>query len=142
WDLIQYLPDRSILRLLDASNSGTIVIWNAIDRLVKGLDKDDEKALDKFLVVMTHVKKHLAMVFHKFIENGRLKIYFQDRPIGAWDPFMPDEVDPQGFPVEFFCNGKASVKGYLLTHKYKIADEKMKHGEGPKGWNEQQGFYI
>lgn len=142
WNLIQYLPQGNFLRLIDASNSGTIVIWNAIDRLVKGLDRDDEKALDKFLVIIAHVKKHLAMVFHKFIENGRLKIYFQGRVIGAWNPFMPDEAATQGFPVEFFCDGEASVKGYVLPHKSKLSEEKFKHGEGPKGWNEQQGFYI
>jgi len=39
-------------------------------------------------------------------------------------------------------NGKVIVKGFVLPHKSKITEEKYKDGEGPKGWNEQQGFYI
>lgn len=142
WDLIQYLPEGNFQQLIDESRSGTIVIWNAIDRLVKDLNREDEKALDKFLLIMTEVKKHLAMVFHKFIENGRIKIYFQDRLVDAWNPFMPDEPATQGSPEEPFYNGKVIVKGYVLPHKSKITEEKFKDGEGPKGWNEQQGFYI
>jgi Histidine kinase-, DNA gyrase B-, and HSP90-like ATPase len=142
WTLVQYLPQGNFQQIMNESRSGTIVIWNAIDRLVKDLNKEDESALDKFLQIMAQVKKHLAMVFHKFIENSRIKIYFQDRQVEAWDPFMPAEPATQGFPEEPFYNGKVFVKGYVLPHKSKLSEEKFKNGEGPKGWNEQQGFYI
>jgi hypothetical protein len=142
WNLIQYLPEGNFQPLINESRSGTIVIWNAIDRLVKDLKKDDEKALDKFLQIMDQVKKHLMMVFHKFIENGRIKIYFQDRLVEAWNPFMSTEPATQGFPEESLYNGKVFIKGYVLPHKSKISEEKFKESEGPKGWNEQQGFYI
>lgn len=142
WNLIQYLPEGRFQKLMDEARSGTIVIWNAIDRLVKNLNQEDKKALDKFLLIMDQAKKHLAMVFHKFIQNGRIKIYFQDRPIQPWNPFMSEEAATQGFPEEPLLNGQVSVKGYILPHKSKIPAERFRDGEGPKGWNEQQGFYI
>lgn len=142
WVLIKYLPEENFTNEINAVKSGTIVIWNDIDRLVKDLQKGDENALDKFLQIMIQVKKHLAMVFHRFIENGRIKISFQDRPVGAWSPFLPNEPATQGFPEEPFYNGKVIVKGYVLPHKSKISEDKFKEAEGPKGWNEQQGFYI
>lgn len=142
WNLIQYLPEGRFQKLMDEARSGTIVIWNAIDRLVKDLNQEDKKALDKFLLIMDQAKKHLAMVFHKFIQNGRIKIYFQDRPIQPWNPFMSEEAATQGFPEEPLLNGQVSVKGYILPHKSKIPAERFRDGEGPKGWNEQQGFYI
>ncbi len=142
WELIKYLPDGNFENEINAFNSGTIVIWNDIDRLVKDLQKNDENALDKFLQIMVQVKKHLAMVFHRFIESGRIKIHFQDRTVEAWNPFLPNEPATQGFPDEPFYNGKVIAKGYALPHKSKISDEKIKEAEGPKGWNEQQGFYI
>lgn len=142
WTLVQYLPEGNFQDTINNSRSGTIVIWNAIDRLVKDLNKEDNRALDKFLQIMDQVKRHLAMVFHKFIENGRIRIYFQDRKVQAWDPFMPTEPATQGFPEEPFYNGNVFVKGYVLPHKSKLSEEKFKDGEGPKGWNEQQGFYI
>lgn len=142
WNLIQYLPEGHFRKVIDDSTSGTLVIWTVIDRLVKDLSKEDERALDKFLLIMSQTKKHLAMVFHKFIESGRIRIHFQDRPVEAWNPFMPDEPATQGFPEEPFYNGRVFVKGYVLPHRSKISEEKLKYGEGPKGWNEQQGFYI
>ena len=142
WNLIKYLPEGAYEKDLTDLKSGTVVIWTDIDRLVKDLQKEDEKALDKFLQIMGQVKKHLAMVFHRFIENGKIKISFQDRPIDAWNPFLPNEPSTQGFPEEPLYNGKVIVKGYVLPHKSKLTIEEFREAEGPKGWNGQQGFYI
>lgn len=142
WNLINYLPPGDFENEITKIKSGTIVIWNDIDRLVKNFHSDDSKALDKFLFIMEQVKKHLAMVFHRFIETGRIKIYFQDRLIKAWNPFLSNESATQGFPEELFYNGKVIIKGYVLPHKSKISQDLFKEAEGPKGWNEQQGFYI
>lgn len=143
WNLLKYLPDEGEAQEKIRQNpSGTIVIWNDIDRLVKNLNPDDERALNKFLQTMELVKNHLAMVFHRFIETGRIKIYFQDRLIEAWNPFLTNQQATQPFPNEPLQNGRVICKGYVLPHKSKITDEIYKNAEGPKGWNEQQGFYI
>jgi len=142
WEILQYLPNSIFEDEINKLTSGTIVIWNDIDRLVKGFKVDDKKALDKFLTVMEQVKKHIAMVFHRFIESGKIKIYFQNRPVEAWDPYLRDETATQSFPLEPLQNAKVSVKGFVLPHKSKITEARFREGEGPKGWNEQQGFYI
>ena len=142
WNLIKYLPEGNFGSEINTVKSGTIVVWNDIDRLVKHLQKNDETALDKFLQIMIQVKVHLAMVFHRFIENGRIKILFQDRLVEPWNPFLANEAATQGFPEESLNAGKVIVKGYVLPHKSKISEDEFKAAEGPKGWNEQQGFYI
>lgn len=142
WNLINYLPDDSFKKEIEELKTGTIVIWNNIDRLVKNFKTDDNKSLDKFLLIIEQVKKHLEMVFHRFIESGKLKIYFQGRLINAWNPFLSNESATQGFPEEFYSNGKISAKGFVLPHQSKLSGEKFKDAGGPKGWNEQQGFYI
>ena len=142
WELIKYIPDSIAEGEIDTLNSGTIVLWNDIDRLVKDFKSDDSKALEKFLIVMEQVKKHIAMVFHRFIEVGKIKIHFQNRLIEAWDPYLKDEAATQSFPQEPLHNAKVTVKGYVLPHKSKLTDLRFREGEGPKGWNEQQGFYI
>ena len=58
WNLIKYLPEGNFENEINTVKSGTIVIWNDIDRLVKDLQKDDENSLDKFLQIMMQVKKH------------------------------------------------------------------------------------
>mgnify|MGYP003606234048 CR=1 FL=1 len=142
WELIKYLPDEKFEKDLSSLVSGTIVIWNDIDRVVKNFKQDDNKALDKFLLIMEQVKSHLSMVFHKFIESGKISIYFQDQKIAPWNPFLLEESSTQIFPEEKIQNGLVKIEGYVLPHKSKISEEKYKQSEGTKGWNEQQGFYI
>ena len=142
WELLKFLPDAKMESEIDNQKSGTIVLWNEIDRLVKNFHSDDAKALDKFLVIMEQVKNHLSMVFHRFIESGSIKIWFQGRQIKAWNPFLISESATQIFPDEYLNNGKVIVKGFVLPHKSKISEELYKEAEGPKGWGEQQGFYV
>lgn len=142
WDLLRYLPDNKFEADIEKIKSGTIIVWNDIDRLVKNFHTDNTKSLEKFLLVMEQVKKHLAMVFHRYIENGKVKIHFQDRIVEPWNPFLSQESTTQEFPEESLLNGRVTVKGFVLPHKSKINEELYKNAEGPKGWNEQQGFYV
>lgn len=142
WDLLKYLPENFNENALSNLTSGTLVIWNDIDRVVKHFKQNDDAALDKFLFIMEQVKKHLAMVFHRFIESKRIKIFFQNNELKAWNPFLPHEQATQSFSEEHLHNGKVIIKGFVLPHKSKIDEETYKEAEGTKGWNEHQGFYI
>lgn len=142
WDLIKYLPDENLETEISKLSTGTIVLWNDIDRVVKDFNQDNSKAEFKFNQTMEQVKKHLAMVFHKFIEQGKINIYFQDKKVNAWNPFLSNEKATQEFPPERIQNGKVKIEGFVLPHKSKISEETYKNAEGVKGWNEQQGFYI
>jgi hypothetical protein len=142
WNLIKYLPDEKFEMEISKLKSGTIVIWNDIDRVVKDFKQEDNKTLDTFLTVMMKVKNHLSMVFHRFIERKEINIFFQDEKIIAWNPFLQNEPTTQIFPKEIIQNGKVAIEGYVLPHKSKISEKQYKIAEGAKGWNEQQGFYI
>ena len=141
WDLVQYLPEK-FHNALEELSSGTVVIWDDLDRLVKHVNENDQAALAKFLQIMEQVKKHLAMVFHRFIENNRIKIFFQQREIEAWNPFLIDDAATQKFPEEPVHNNRVRLRGFVLPHKSKLTEEEFRKAEGPRGWNEQQGFYI
>lgn len=141
WDLIQYLP-TAFEQSLNELSSGTTVIWNDMDRLVKDLHTDNNASLAKFLYIMEQVKKHLSMIFHRFIENNRIKIFFQQREVEAWNPFLTDDAATQKFPEEPLQNNKVRMRGFVLPHKSKLTEEEFRKNEGPNGWNDQQGFYI
>ena len=142
WDLIKYLPEGNFETEISKLTTGTIVLWNDIDRVVKDFNQDDSIAEFKFNQTMEQVKKHLAMVFHKFIEQNKINIYFQDKKVNAWNPFLSNEKATQEFPPEKIQNAQVKIEGFVLPHKSKISDETYKNAEGVKGWNEQQGFYI
>jgi hypothetical protein len=49
------------------------------------------------------------MVFHKFIEKGKINLFFQDKKINAWNPFLLNESATQIFPVEKIQNGNVTI---------------------------------
>lgn len=141
WDLIRR-SHPEVLGKLDDLASGTVVIWENLDRLVREAREEDKEALNKFLETAELVKKHLAMVFHRFLEQGKFVMFFQQRKVEAWDPYLKGEDGLQSLPEEQLQNGQVTVKGYVLPHKSRISENTFRYAEGPKGWNEQQGFYI
>lgn len=141
WELLKYIPSE-FEHSLDDKVSGTLVIWSKIDRLLpKGTTTLDENAMAKFTESMECVKKHIAMTFHRFIEDKQVKLYAWNKPIKPWNPFLASESATQVFPEDYISNG-ATMKGYILPHKSRISEEVYKYGEGQNGWGAQQGFYV
>ena len=141
WELIKYPIDSVLKSEFKSLQSGTIVLWRMLDRLVANLKEDDQDALKKFFEVMEKVKRHIAMVFHRFIDEKSLIIYFQDREIEPWDPFLT-ALSSQGLPEEKLSRSIVVLKGYVLPHKSKLEDTEFKVAAGIRGWNAHQGFYI
>ncbi len=143
WNLIKMQQNQPQLDWLATQISGTVVVWNELDRLVKNVTEDDEVARSKFLAELKKVKSHLEIVFHRFIGPGKIRIYFQERPLEAWDPFLESHPATQKMPVDKYHNGKILVKGFILPHKSKFESERaFNAASGPYGWNAHQGFYI
>lgn len=143
WKLIRYIPDQekwtNKIKTLD---TGTCVIWWDIDRLTKDTVEDSQEAKSKFLEIMDIVKSHISMVFHRFIDNG-LNIYFRDRLIKSWDPFMIGTEGLQSKPEIRLSGGSITIKGFVLPHRSKLTAEQYNLGKGPKNsWTSYQGFYV
>jgi hypothetical protein len=143
WKLIRYIPaEENWTKKIDAIETGTCVIWWDLDRLTKDTSEDSEEAKSKFLGIMDSVKFHLSMVFHRYIDDG-LNIFFRDRLIISWDPFMIGVDGLQPKPETRFEGGAIRIKGFVLPHRSKLTAEQYKYGKGPKdSWTAQQGFYV
>ncbi len=146
WRLLKTIePDPLVLLNETIANQGTIVFWEKMDRVTGNGKADDDKAYKRFLEGADKVKKHLEMVFHRYLErpNG-LKIWINGHSINAWDPFMRGEKATQELPIEkLFCDGKEfSVIPYVLPHQSKISQDAHRRASGLQGWNAQQGFYV
>jgi hypothetical protein len=86
------------------------------------------------------VKQHLAMTFHRFIEEKSVKIFCWGHEVKPWNPFLLTETATQPFPEEYI--GEAVMKGYVLPHKCHLTEDIYKTAEGANGWSNQQGFYV
>lgn len=147
WRLLNVDKNYSegLFSTLENMKSGTIVLWEQIDRVVKGSDVCNPKHQNMFYENIDSVKNHLAMVFHRYLENtGNFKIHVNGRALKPWDPFLRNHPSTQQLPKEplYTYGKKIIVQPYILPHRSKMDDETYELAAGPGGWNARQGFYI
>lgn len=142
WELIKWAPEE-YLNSLDDINSGTIILWSHLDRVISpSTREDDEIAKRKFSEAFDKVKKHLSMTFHRFMENKSLKLYWCGNEILPWNPFCPLESKVQIMSTDYISDN-VTVKGYVLPHKNNFTSERAyKDAEGLYGFSAHQGFYV
>lgn len=143
WRLLEG-PDASAEALVMAFGErphGTLVLWEVLDRVVtEGFREQD------FLDLIDDVERHLAMVFHRYLEGTRpcLRLKIAGKQVAPWDPFL------SGHPAKPWHSPAASFPGmpgveiecHVLPHKDRLSDKEHLAAQGPDGWTAQQGFYV
>lgn len=146
WALLdEAFNEQSEDRLSDemSNEAGTIVLWEKLDKILG--EKINSKSHDNFLKKIERTEKHISMVFHRFLKGSHaINIFINGNKIIPWDPYMIDEMTTIEFPEQSYSDGKGviTIKPYLLPHHSKLTKKNYTLGEGIKGWNEMQGFYI
>ena len=142
WELIKWMPE-SFSNALDDVQSGTIIIWSSPDRIVsQATSENDERAKMKFSKSMDRVREHLALTFHRFIEDNVFNLYWANHKVEAWNPFCANEDKTQTQPSESLYGG-ATVQGFVLPHQKNFSSEDAyRNAAGMNGWASHQGFYV
>jgi hypothetical protein len=142
WVLLDYISDSSFLDLLDKYDSGTVVLWENLDRIVGRAQKNNETVKNAFYEEMSRVKEHLSLVFHRFLENNKIQLSSNTHLIEPWNPFLYNLITKpeMGLPAKIGDN--VNVTYYILPHMSRISPEEYEKSGGPLGWFNQQGFYI
>ena len=141
WQLLDYISDSSLLSEINEQKSGTLVLWEKLDRIVGKAESNNESVKNAFYQEMENVREHLSLVFHKFIESKRIKIFFQNEEIEAYNPFLLN-FDPKpemGLPERF---DNVEVTYFVLPHMSEIGKVDYDKTGGSLGWFQQQGFYV
>lgn len=155
WQLL-HEPDEAGQRVYGNAadslvGSGTVVLWQRLSKLVDELaGLDDEAAHRHFLEAVARVEEHLAMTFGRFIAVGKRKtisplvLRINGALLTAWDPFLQGHADTFERPNERLqIEGQSViVRPFTLPPKRRLSDEEYAQAAGPRGWLEQQGFYL
>lgn len=154
WDLDVLLADRSgrwsllegahpgsenRLAAVEGRPNGTAVLWEQMDRIAgRGRSESD------FLDQIDRIERHLAMVFHRYLEGRRLRILINGRPVAPWDPFLENRLDTWRSGADrFTVNGQTiGLQGFVLPHRDRLDRRTLESAAGPDGWTAQQGFYV
>ncbi|GGE91832.1 Histidine kinase-, DNA gyrase B-, and HSP90-like ATPase [Chishuiella changwenlii] len=141
WQLLDYISDSSLLDEINRQKSGTLVLWEKLDRIVGNAESNNESVKNAFYQEMENVREHLSLVFHKFVESKRIKIFFQNEQIEAYNPFLLNlDPKPEMGLSEKFEN--VEITYFILPHMSEIGKEDYDKTGGSLGWFQQQGFYI
>ncbi len=134
------IPRIDRLRELD---SGTLVVWQNLDRLRVG-ELDFSRSMGK---KMDSVRSHLSLVFHRYIngESGLKKmiIRMNDIPVEAADPFLLKRNTQVMADEVMSINGsKVVVRSFILPHISSLSVEEIASLGGKDGLRKSQGFYV
>ncbi|MGC4130282.1 MAG: ATP-binding protein [Bergeyella sp.] len=141
WQLLDYVSDNSFLEKIGKQKSGTLVLWEKLDRIVGNAETSNESVKNAFYDEMIAVKQHLSLVFHKFIESKRIKIFFQNEEIEPYNPFLLNlNPKPEMGQPEIF--GNVEITYFILPHMSEIGKMDYENSGGSLGWFNAQGFYI
>jgi len=148
WTLLE-LNEQEILALpvidkLREYESGTLVIWSQLDKVMAG-EITLEQALDNR---MKEVRDHLELVFHRYLSGDttrRISMSVNDNPLIPFDPFFTTKstlvMDDEKIEVPGRI-GKVVVRPYILPHPSKMTKFELQKYGGKDGLKRLQGFYI
>lgn len=99
-----------------SKQEGTLILIENLDRLIDPLEL--KKSKNSFYRTVEKVKNHVGMIFHRFIEEDDLVIYFKDEIIEAWNPFVLGNSATQELSEEEYFDGTkyVLVQPYVLPH--------------------------
>lgn len=127
---VQVLNDKEIENTikfdeLTKLKSGTIVIWEKFDKL-----EQHANFMANFDEVLEKTEDHLSLVFHRYLQEKKLIITFNNREIDFVDPFFTDNkaTQPKSPDVilESIRNAKIDVKPYIIPYQNRLT-QKERH---------------
>lgn len=145
--LVQIPDDVSAIPWTDClSETGTLVLWEDLDRLVE--DQDGVPSVAHFVSRIDDARSHLELVFHRFLsgEAGlrKLDVRLNDRPLEARDPFHSRHPATIIGPPEMIRVGPHTVQiqAFTLPHHRKVTPDEWERLAGREGYLKNQGFYV
>ena len=126
--------------MLKAMNSGTYIHLSEFDRVREGtgnLSETFAKCLDEMM-------NHLALVFHRYIDDDGLVINVNGEKLQARDPFLKNHKATQKkreCPI-YIHNQKILLSPYILPHLSKLTQDDLDKIGGKEALRNDQGFYV
>ena len=154
WNLKQPSVTEDEIDVLDTTangGTGTLVIWEKIDRLLKRY-KNLSSQRNALKRTISSLQFHISMVYQRFLDRNddrarNIDITLNGTSVEAWDPFCLSEEDTYKLADEIvdveMPDGKVStftIKAFMLPRRESFSTSKAR--ENARISNDMQGFYI
>lgn len=146
--LVQIPDDLSSVPWAETlGTTGTLVIWERLDRLV---EEGAAGGIQGFVKRLDEAREHLELVFHRFLtgEQGlkKIEIRLNERLLEPFDPFHTAHAATTAEPLtpEIIKVGDQAVtiQTYTLPHHKKVTPQEWERYGGRAGYLKNQGFYV
>lgn len=132
-------------------HSGTVVLWEKVDRLIKDYSTSPGKLVQKTLKAKEDaLRQHLAMIYQRFLDPKDkrahdVSIELNGVPVIPWDPFqegLSELVAEEHIPCSIDGDKEASfvVRAFILPRREEFPDDEL--AKKAILTNERQGIYI
>ena len=156
WELLLEDVTKEESEALDAAakgKSGTLVVWDKVDRLLKAYDSPGGRpARNALKKIEDDFRQHAGMVYQRFLDPKdkrarNVRMILNGNPVEAWNPFCSDEpktdiVGDESVPVEVREGEKAKfeIKAFVLPREEDFSSPAA-HKKA-KISNVMQGIYV
>lgn len=140
------------LQKVAGTNSGTLVIWEKVDRLIKQyVEPGGPRARTHFDRAIESLKEMLPMIYQRFLDPDypgapKVEIFVNGEKLEPWNPFFPQESQLVGKDTVEITNENHKTLGFVNVAAYVLPrKEDFSSGELAKNArisNEYQGIYV
>ncbi|WP_218191419.1 MULTISPECIES: ATP-binding protein [unclassified Pseudomonas] len=126
-------------------NTGTLVLWQKLDRLTGGVSHNIDKRAQIINRRIAETERHLRLVFHRFMQGTKsLGIFLNGRQLQPLDPFVKNNPATIADPEEKIAlsHGEVEVQSFTLPHHKQMSKSEWEDVAGPEGHLKSQGFYL
>lgn len=148
WSLIRYSESQiNLLKFIEelkGLKSGTIVLWEKLDRISESSSDFEREFNDK----LDFADKHTSLVFHRYLgerlSKKYVEIFFNNRKLNSIDPFMTNNGATQPLEEEtiFINRNQIKVKPFITPYSSKLTTKERKVLNDYIELNLNQGLYI
>lgn len=145
WHLLKTGTSESAKYAQMIEGSGTVVVWEKLDRITSGTDVNNARDRDVFNERIEAVERYISMVFHRFMTKPySIRFRVNGRPIAPWDPFLENHDSTQHPDSHTLKLDGESIRVdcFILPHHSKLTADEHAKAAGPRGWLAHQGFYV
>lgn len=138
------LSTLPVYRNLQDQTSGTLVVWQELDRLTAGATD----ARKEMTTRMAPLYEHLALVFHRFTSGERghpgVSISVNGLRLPHRDPFLGSNSHRQELEGQTInhAKGTVSVAPFILPPVGSLSLDELELAGGTEGLRGTQGFYV
>lgn len=146
WEIEIVEKAESLPWAREIGSSGTLIIWEKLDRLSDGYGQMKAKGVEIINHRIASAERHLRLVFHRFMDAPKrpLKLVLNGRVLKPIDPFARNHpttiLDPE--EVLSFEAGDVTIQSITLPYHKALTQAEWDELGGPEGHLKSQGFYI